>query len=145
MSKLIADESVDSINVVPTEAEKSSRLIEIKGASELLVLTSTLGFFNESEMGYVASGVLARQGIGTNGTGFRYPTDELEPEEDPLEGVEVYNPLGEIQVSIPAFERLMSRYFRAFISEAEKRKLPIVDKPGWTEFVSAIEKIEKRI
>lgn len=145
MSKLIADRLVNSIQIQPTKVENSLRLIDIEGSEEVLVITSTLGFFSLSEMTYVASGVHDREGIGTNGTGFRYPTDELDPGEEPLEGVEIYNPLGDVQVTISAFEQLMTRYFRALITEANKRNDSVIQQSWWCEFVVTTEQIEKRL
>ncbi len=143
MNKLVSDQSIDSIKISPTDSTEALRLLQIQGSPELLVLTSALNFFNQSEMGQIASAILNREGIGIDGTGFRYPTD-VEPGEEPLEGVEIYNPLGEIQVSIPAFERLMARYLRTLITEAKIVGF-IAKQTFWTEFVSMAEKIEQRV
>lgn len=145
MSKLIADELVNSIQIQPRNVENSLRLLDIEGSEEVLVITSALGFFNLSEMTYVASGVHDREGIATDNTGFRYPTDELDPGEEPLEGVEIYNPLGEVQVTISAFEHLMVRYFRALITEAKKHNDSVIQQSWWCEFVVTTEQIEERL
>ena len=145
MSKLIADELVNSIQIQPTNVKNSLRQIDIKGAEEVLVITSALGFFNWSEMTYVASGVHDREGIATNGNGFRYPTDELDPGEEPLEGVEISNPLGDVQVTISAFEHLMARYFRAMITEAKKHNDSVTQQSWWSKLVVTTEQIEERL
>ncbi|MBD2767906.1 hypothetical protein IC235_08365 [Hymenobacter sp. BT664] len=145
MSKLIADELVNSIQIQPRDVEGSLRLLDIKGSEEVLVITSTLGFFSLSEMLYVASGVHDREGIGIDNTGFRYPTDELDPGQEPLEGVEIYNPLGEVQVPILAFEHLMARYLRALITEAKKRNDSVIQQSWWCEFVMTTQQIEERL
>ncbi|MBW4448469.1 MAG: hypothetical protein KME38_16780 [Spirirestis rafaelensis WJT71-NPBG6] len=146
MSNLIKDSLVDSISLGTPSSVSSLKLItQISEPKELLILTSSLNFFSWSDLLYVASGVRDQEGVGIDGTGFRYPTDELDPGEEPLEGVEVYNPLGEVQMSIPAFERLMLRYFRTIMSEAEKHNHPIVEQSWWKEFVVITEKIEQRL
>jgi hypothetical protein len=146
MGNPLKDELVDSIVIHPGKSEKPLHSAgEILGPRELKVLMSSLDFFSWSQMPYVAAGVLDREGIGINGTGFRYPTDELDPGEEPLEGVEVYNPLGEIQVTIPAFERLMARYFRALIMGAEEHNAAVTQQSWWPEFVRTTEKIEQRV
>lgn len=145
MSKLIADKLVNSIQIEPTKVEGSLRPLDIKGSEEVLVITSTLGFFSWSEMNYIASGVHDGEGIGIDGTGFRYPTDELDPGEELLEGVEIYNPLGEVQISISAFEHLMVRYFRELIKEAEKGNESATQESWWSEFLSITEEIEERL
>ncbi|MEH2048834.1 hypothetical protein [Nostoc sp.] len=146
MSNLIKDKLVDSIVIELSQDEDLLKLmVQITEPKELLILTSSLNFFGWSDLLYIASGVGDQEGVGVDGTGFRYPTDELDPGEKPLEGVEVYNPLGEVQVSIPAFERLMLRYFRTLISEAKKLNNPIVEQPWWKEFVAITKKIEQRL
>ena len=152
MNKLVDDKLIETLEIKPVENKLYFRPVKIYGSQELITIYSSLNFFSMSEMNYVASAVLDREGIGTDGTGFRYPTDELDPGEEPLQGVEIYNPsFGEAQLSIPAFEKLMARYFRAVIEETQKQvkeKKPEDDptkKPWWSEFVSATEQIKQRL
>ena len=152
MNKLVDDKLIETLEIKPVENKLYFRPVKIYGSQELITIYSSLNFFSMSEMNYVASAVLDREGIGTDGTGFRYPTDELDPGEEPLQGVEIYNPsFGEAQLSIPAFEKLMARYFRAVIEETQKQvkqTKPEDDpthKPWWSEFISATEQIEQRL
>jgi hypothetical protein len=146
MRQVIPDELVDGLSIVPAKTDRPARAIGvIEGPDELRVLKSLLDFPSWSEMMYVASGVRDREGIGADGTGFRYPTDELDPGEEPLEGMDVYSPLGEVQVSVPAFERLMARYFRALITGAERHRDPVIRASWWPDFVKATVQIEDRL
>ncbi|MEB3294602.1 MAG: hypothetical protein VKJ24_15710 [Synechococcales bacterium] len=145
MNHLIKDSLVEGILIGTDKHESSLKVVtQISEPKELLILTSSLSFFSLSDLLYIASGVRDQEGIGIDGTGFRYPTDELDPDEEPLEGVQVYNPLGEVQISIPAFERLMLRYFSTLISEAEQHHNPVVDQHWWNDFVRMTKIIEQR-
>src|SRR5262245_58060912 len=91
-----------------------------------------------------AGGVVGGTQVDVNGTGFRFPEDQ-DPDEEPFEGVEVSNPLGEVYVSRPAFERLIARYLRANITGAEENGLPVVNEPWWGELKAKTAELEARI
>lgn len=145
MSRLVADQLVDRIKTSPACNPESLHPVQLQGEPELVVLVSTLGFFNLDEISYLASAILEQEGISIDGTGFRYPTDELDSREAPLEGVEVYNPLGGVQVSIPAFERLIARYLRTLITEVDNSNSSITKQTSWPDVVLMTEKIEQRV
>lgn len=146
MRTVIPDALVDSLAIEPASAGHPAHVTgDVEGAEELRILKGTLDYFGWSLMMYLASGVRDREGIGADGTGFRYPTDELDPGEEPFDGVDVYNPLGEVLVGVSAFERLMARYFRALIVGAERHRDPVVRQSWWPEFVAATELIERRL
>ena len=152
MNKLVSDRLIEEIEIKPVDMQRYYDPVRVYSSSELKVISSSLNFFSMSEINYVASGVLDQEGIDVNGTGFRYPTDELDPGEEPLQGVEIYNPsFGEAQLNISAFEKLMARYFRAVITETEKQVAiqkpedDVTKKPWWSEFVKATEQIEQRL
>ena len=151
MNKLVSDKLIEEIEIKPVRDRLYFNPIDLCGSLEIQVVTSSINFFGFSQLNYVASGVLDREGIDVNSTGFRYPTDELDPGEEPLQGVKIYNPaFGEAQLSVPAFEKLMARYFRAVIKETQKQVA--IEKPEkdptkeswWSEFVRATEQIEQR-
>jgi hypothetical protein len=48
-------------------------------------------------------------------------------------------------VSVPAFERLAARYFRALVDGAQAIDDPVTRQPWWPEFVAATEEIEHRV
>ena len=151
MNKLVSDRLIEDIEIKPVDMKLYHDPIKVHSSPKLAVVAGTLNFFGLNKINYVASAVLDREGVGINEIGFRYPTDELDPEEEPLQGVEIYNfSFGEIQLSVPAFEKLMARYFRAVIEETQKQVA--IEKPEdnptkeswWSEFVNATEQIEQR-
>jgi hypothetical protein len=91
-----------------------------------------------------ARGVSRGVGMDMDDAGFSYPGD-LAPDEEPIDGVLVYNPLGEAAVGIPAFERLMRCYFRVLITGAERLHDSVVEEPWWPEFVTLTEELERRL
>jgi len=91
----------------------------------------------------VAEGVRDHEGIGIDGTGFRFPAD-LDPWEEPLDGVEVYCPLGDVLVSLPAFERLMARFLHAIVASVTGTQAPAAREPWWPAFMAIAGQIEQR-
>jgi hypothetical protein len=145
MTHLVKDADVDSISIKQaTTGRPYHPSIEISGPAHLAVLTDTLDYFTWSMLPYVIGGLSDRSACGIDGTGFRYP-GELDPGEEPFEGVNVYNPLGELYVSIPAFERLMSRYLGALIKVAEEREPSVMQQPWWPDLVSTGEELTRRL
>lgn len=152
MNKLVNDQLIEEIEIKPVDMKLYHDPIKVHSSPELAIIAGSLNFFGLNKIDVVSSAVLDREGIGINEIGFRYPTDELDPGEEPLQGVEIYNfSFGEIQLSIYAFEKLMARYFRAVIEETERQvaiQKPEDDptkKSWWSEFVGATEQIEQRL
>lgn len=146
MTALATDRSVDDVVIEPLDAPDSLSLTgPIQGPRELLALTSALQSLAwPNNLMYVAMGVRDHEGIGIDGTGFRYPAD-LDPWEERFDGVEVYSPLGDVYVSLPAFERLMARFLHAVIVGSTRTQAPVVRESWWPEFVAAVEQIEQRM
>ncbi len=142
----LADNVVDAISIDPAAAPH--RVIRsvgvVTGPDAALPVITTLESFGWDSLLYAAEGVRDREGIGENGVGFRYPDDALNWGEEPGEGVEVYNPLWEVTVSVDAFERLMARFFRSLIAGAEAAGDPVVREPWWPELSAIAAKIEQR-
>ncbi|HEX4706026.1 MAG TPA: hypothetical protein VH352_28170 [Pseudonocardiaceae bacterium] len=145
MTARIPDARVDALEIRPGSGQ--GRLVETvgDGSEGHMLLVSTLVAFPTSLAYYVASGVADREGIGKDESGFRYPTDELDPGEEPFDDVDVYNPLGAVFVSIPAFERLMARYLRCLATVATATHDAVIDAPWWPDFLGAVDIIEARV
>jgi hypothetical protein len=142
----VADEVVDAISVEPAPVpHKLFRSVgRILGPEAALPVITTLESLGWDSLMDAAGGVLDREGIGENGVGFRYPNDALNWGEEPGDGVEVYNPLWEVVVSVQAFERLMARFFRALITGAESTADAVTGASWWPDFVTMTERIEER-
>jgi hypothetical protein len=145
VARMEGDKAVEGLRITPSESP--TQLVEVKPgdqSEEAMLLASTLVLLPPSLLHYVASGVRDREGIAADETGFRYPTDELDPGEEPFEGVKVFNPLGEVEVSVDAFERLMARYLRASVGSAVGRRHPLVAEVWWPDLVRMVDEIEQR-
>jgi len=145
-SARLPDDIVDAIRTEPVHTGDPFRTVgRISGPHEALVPVTMFDVFGWRNMLYLANGVRHRSSIGKDDAGFRYPGYDLDPGEEPFDDVDVYNPMGEVFVSIPAFERLAARYFRALIDGAQRIDDPVVRQPWWLEFVAATEEIEGRV
>ena len=145
MIEALPDDVVDSIVVGPVASGRRARSVGVvSGPPAAGPVTITLKAFPWVALPNAARGVSRGVGMDMDDAGFSYPGD-LAPDEEPVDGVLVYNPLGEATVSIPAFERLMLRYFRALITGAERLHDSVVEEPWWPEFVAATEEIEGRV
>lgn len=139
------DSLIDNILIVTGKHQPWFKVVtKIKEPKELIILAGSLQCFIYNDLLYVASSVRFKVDCDINGTGFIYPTTQIDPDEEPLEGVLVYNPLGEVQISIPTFEHLMLRCFRTIISETEKQHHIILSKHWWNKFVETTEAIGER-
>ena len=83
-------------------------------------------------------------GRSVNDSGFRYPTDELDPGEEPFEGVEMYVVENVIYVDLEAFERVMLRFFKAAIESAVTKNDPVLQEEWWPEFLQNVARVEER-
>jgi hypothetical protein len=141
----LPNQDVDSIAVVPNATGDPTRSVGmISGPLSTEVLTDALDFFGWSSLMPVARAVQLRSSYARNGVGFRYPGVDLDLGEEPFHDVNVYNPVGETFVTVPAYERLMARYFRALERGAHTTNDPVTREPWWPEFVSVTQEIERR-
>jgi len=142
----LPDAVVDAITTEPVRVNRVDRSVGlITGPREAKVPIAVFNVIGWRDVLYLASGVRDREGIDKDDAGFLYPGDELDPGEKPFQDVDVYNPIDEVFVSIPAFERLAARYFRALIDGAQRIDDPVLREPWWPEFVAATEEIEGRV
>lgn len=145
MIEPLPDELLDSIVVEPVASGHRDRSVGvITGPAAAWPVTVTLKAFPWVAQPNAARGVARGVGMEMDDAGFSYPGD-LDPDEEPVNGVLVYNPLGRATVSVAAFERLMLRYFRALIAGAERFHDSVIREPWWPEFVAATEEIEARV
>jgi hypothetical protein len=141
----LPDEVVEAIVTEPVRIERFDRSVgRITGPREAKIPIGVLNVFGWRDLLYLAGGVRDRSGIAKDDAGFRYPGEELDPGEEPFDDVDVYNPIGEVFVSVPAFERLAARYFRALVDGAQAIDDPVTHQAWWPEFVAATEEIEER-
>jgi len=146
MIEPLADDIIDSIVIEPVASGLLGRSVGIvRGPATAGPVIITLKAFGWEAMPYAARAVTRGVGMSYDDAGFRYPGEDLDPGEEPFDGVQVHNPLGEATVSIPAFERLMLRYFRALITGAERLHDSVVEEAWWPEFVTLTNEWERRL
>ena len=92
---------------------------------------------------FIAPGVLARHGRVAEYSGFQFASD-LEPGDEPFEGVELFDPIDTLHVSEGAFDRLMSRYFDCIIEGVHAHGGPEAQQGWWPELVRLADQLRQR-
>ena len=141
---MIADNSIiDRINIIWEESLSFSGTKVLNCPSELRVIKD---FFYKSHWGdliLIARGINNHYGAGINESGFRF-ADDLEPDEEVFEGVELFDPLGEVYIEERAFERLALKFFKAVIKGSTLNS-QLSNEPWWSEFVMIVSQIEAKM
>ena len=140
----VPDETLRAISFDDPPRGDSLTIGRPRGPLAARPLFGLLYCFSWRDVRRTAECAVERTGLGYNDSGFRYPSD-LDPCEESFEGVNVYDPLDDILVSLPAFEEVMSRFFRALIAGAEKHGDPVRSEPWWPEFVRLAEELAARV
>jgi hypothetical protein len=81
---------------------------------------------------------------GNEYSGFTFQSD-LEPDDEPFEGVEMFDPIDTIHISEGAFDHLMSRYFNAIIEGATAHQKPEIQEEWWQDFVEIARELDARV
>ncbi|MFI5268912.1 MAG: hypothetical protein ACHQ7M_16165 [Chloroflexota bacterium] len=130
MTARLDDQRVDALSFsAPDRPGLPLKIISDGGSHEEMLFRSALAFYTPSLLSYLAGGLLAREGIQVDEIGIRYPGDELDEGEEPFDGVKLISPMGEVLVSLDAFERFMARYLHAYITWLEEVKDPVIRQP----------------
>lgn len=88
--------------------------------------------------------ILKRAGFAMNGSGAIYhPTEEEDPALPPY--LTVFSPLGEVNLSVQAYERFMLRFFRFIIADALKHEDPETKTSWWPGMTASVERIANRL
>lgn len=132
MTARLDDQRVDALSFsIPDEPGLPLRIVGKDGSYEEMLFRSALAFYTPSLLSYLAGGLLAREGIQVDEIGIRYPGDELEEGEEPFDGVKLVSPMGEVLVSLGAFERFMARYLSTYIAWLEEVNDPVTQQPDF--------------
>ncbi|MCB9765385.1 MAG: hypothetical protein H6739_36765 [Alphaproteobacteria bacterium] len=91
-----------------------------------------------------ARAIRERHGYAIEGTGFIYSTDiEEEDEEAPLDGVRIFDPFDEVDVTEAEFDAFMLKVFDAWIAISARQYLD--RERWWPEFIRDVEVIRARV
>lgn len=140
MNNDINNQIIDQLEIVWDDARQRVRVLNC--ARELRVIRDYFSRSHASTLMYIARAVRDQENMGINGSGFRYAHNELDPNEEPFEGVEIYDPFDELYVTQEAFDGLMNGFFSALRKGAKKA---LAKEPWWKEFVDISLQIEKRV
>ena len=140
MNNIINNQIIDQLEIVWDDASGRSRVLNCP--LELRVIRDYFSRSHASTLMYIAKAVRNQENMGINGSGFRYAHNELDPGEEPFEGVEIYDPFDELYVSQEAFDELMNDFFLVLRKGAKNR---LAKEAWWKEFVDISQQIEKRV
>lgn len=143
MNNIIANKTLDDIDIIWDNIDKKARVLNC--SPQLRVISDFFSRTQWSTLMYIAQAVRDEENMGINGSGFRYAHNELDPDEEPFEGVEIYDPLGELYLTPAAFDRLMNRFFSALRDGAIKQQAQIVQQSWWRNFIKNAKYVEKRV
>ncbi|MCB9765389.1 MAG: hypothetical protein H6739_36785 [Alphaproteobacteria bacterium] len=101
-------------------------------------------FMSSGDLPSLGRALRNKYGYGIEGTGFTYPTDlDEDDEEEPFEGVQLHDPFDEMVVTEAQFDALMLKLFDAWIAVSAEHDLD--RKPWWPDFLRDVETIRARV
>ena len=144
MSELIDDSAIDAVGVVwdASSAHSGPRVVDAPPSLRVVrdfLTRSTWQRFAQ----FILPGVLAHHGRVDNDSGFRFQGD-LDPDDDPLPGVELFDPIDTIYLGEGAFDRLMSRFFEAIVDGVTAHSRHEVTEAWWNHFVAGTQELTTR-
>jgi hypothetical protein len=144
MSPLVPDPSVDALEIVWEESANFSGPRVVDCPTELRLIRDLLTRrWWQSFARFILPGVSLRHGRVYEYSGFRFPSD-LDPDETPFDGVQMFDPIETIRLSEPAFVRLMARYFEAIVEGATGNDRPEIHDDWWEDFAAGARTIAGR-
>ncbi|HEX8113456.1 MAG TPA: hypothetical protein VF516_37255 [Kofleriaceae bacterium] len=133
MSDLIDDRAVDALQIVWDTSCAGPRVVdsppELRMIQEFLSRDTWQHFVQ-----FILPGVVGHHQRVAEYSGFRFQSD-LDPDDDPFEGVEMFDPIDTIHISEAAFDRLMSRYFDTIVRGATENLRPEIRESWWPKIV----------
>jgi hypothetical protein len=125
-------------------SKSSGKLVNIKFPEDFFILASTLSIYTWNSVEKIYKAISEKYGYSYNDIGFTFPSEAMEWGEI-IEGVKVYNPMGELILTEEIFEILISKYFRALISYADINKDPVKRSSWWLDFIRTAEFLENKL
>ena len=137
----IPDAALDAVTFTPNPG--STPLVRVEHYPDDVVGV-LFGSQDWDHLRYWASALAGNSGGAFDGTGFALDTDELDPGEEPFSGVQLFAPWGdEVLVSLPAFERLLARFYGAVVA-ATRPGDPAREQPWWPAFLDDVQTVRRR-
>jgi len=138
MRSLISDVLIDAVEIAwdPTLSYQGTKALHV--LDELRLVRDFFSWRHWSTLINVADCASSQSDCGINNSGFRFG-DELDPGEEPFEGVELYDPLGQVYIGRATFNRLMLRFFDAIIQGATEHQHPMLQESWWSAFLSHVQ------
>lgn len=145
MSDLIDDRTVDALRIVWDQSPGHTGPRVVDAPAELRVIRDFLSCETwQHFVQFILPGALHHHGRLIEYSGFRFQSD-LDPDDDPFEGVEMFDPIETIHISEGAFDRLMGRYFEVILHGVTLHQRPETHEEWWQGFVTSARALIDRI
>lgn len=110
----------------------------VDGAPDALpaVVGNVFKFTNWTLVPDFAAAAAARHDFGFNAIGFRFP-EGLDRDDEPFDGVLVYDYFAKVVMSQAAFDRICAASFDALVAHANARTPEVLTAPWWGRFEAA--------
>lgn len=145
MNDVIDDSKVDALHIIWEQSPEYTGPRVVGALPELRVIKDFLSRNNwQRFVQFIVPGVLHHHGRVDEYSGFRFPSD-LDPDEEPFDGVEMFDPLATLHISEAAFDRIMSRYFEVIIHGVTTHRHPEIHEGWWQAFVASARAIEQKV
>lgn len=141
MSDLIDDQKIDGLRVEWGDAGPCvvDAPPELRMIQEFLSRDTWQHFVQ-----FILPGILGHHQRVAEYSGFRFQSD-LDPDDDPFDGVEMFDPIDTIHISEAAFDRLMSRYLDAIVRGVTEHARPEAREAWWPGVVDGARILAERV
>ena len=142
--ELVTDQDVDAIDVC-WNTDPNHLLTKVVSNRPLpKVLEGFLTVSSWLSVGFFAEGAAVRGDRASNYSGFRFP-EGLDSDEEPFDGVQVFDYYNKIVMSEAAFMRMMCGLFQTLRDGAKQQQLPVLNEDWWPAFVESAAQVEERV
>ena len=145
MSNLIADRTVDALRIIWDQSPGYIGPRVVVASPELRMIKDFLSRETwQHFVQFIVPGALHHHGRVMEYSGFKFQGD-LDPDDEPFDGVEMFDPIETIHISEGAFDRVMSRYFGVIIQGVTAHQGPELQEGWWPAFVTNARLIDERV
>ncbi|MEO7735371.1 MAG: hypothetical protein ABIY55_30740 [Kofleriaceae bacterium] len=145
MSDLIDDRTVDDLRIIWDQSPGYVGPRVVDAPTELRMIRDFLSRETwQHFVQFIMPGVMEHHGRVMEYSGFRFQSD-LDADDDPFQGVEMFDPIDTIYIREAAFDRLMSRYFDTVIRGVVEHQRPEAHEPWWQGFVASARVLADRL
>ncbi len=128
----LADDILNDLEITARPGNIPGRLVELTGPNAPAPLLNFFNYLSPRALPPLVAALRAQRGFGHNEEGYDYLAAAAS--EEPAT-VAVYDFVGRVEMSAPAFQRLAARFLVQLVQVAAARQDAMLQQPWWEEFV----------